>query len=168
MSFIPFNPVPKDAVLVKVDVIHILNDIHNNPHYATIGRAITPQGLIALLLSMPTTPALSERYLAILEEFDPTGFSRLKNTDALQILCEQSMEEIDAQVSGVFRNFKFDNTPFFWGWQDLSCLNLIAHRSESITNEIQEQSFQQALRYRFYDGGPVEQRGAYGPLGRDM
>lgn len=140
------------VIQVKIDVLHVLNDIHNNPSYIEIGSIITPQGLIALLLSLAPTPGWSEECLAILESYDPTCISNHKHLDELQILLEQIVQEIDVQTSLMFQKYHAQTTPHFNGWSGLSCLSLIASTCVSEQTSVQEYSKGRAGKFRYYDG----------------
>ena len=144
-------------VIVKMDVIHVLNDIHNNPAFREVGHLMTPQGLVGALFSLPETP-YSDSGFTILNRLDPNGSYEMDDPTMFQILCEQVLEEIDRSVFSILSANKLSNTPYFWGWENLSCLQLITHQQTEIQSEIQKLSWERAILERFYDGMPVHRR----------
>lgn len=140
-----------NVIHLRLDTLHILNDIHNNPHYREIGTVITPQGLIAVLMSLSPSPGWNEASLMYLEGLDRTCISKHAHLDELQIFLESIVNEIDSQTHALFQRYGAVTSPHFYSWSGLSCLSLIASTNHAEQNSIQQLSKQRASTFRYYD-----------------
>lgn len=151
---------PSSVVVIKLDVIHILNEIHNNPGFSDLGHLLTPQGLVGFLFALPPSPG-SEGIFSVLEHLHPTVQSReIFVPDTFQILCEQVVEEIDLTVGLIGKSNNLTGTSYFNGWEDLSCLKLMTLKEDlnglrnQYETELQKLAWSNALASRLYDGLP--------------
>lgn len=158
-----------NVVTFRYDVIHILNELHNNPLYSELGSVISPQGLVALILSSPDTPTGIEHVVNQLEMYDRNCVGKLKDPNAFLVFCESISLEIDQASHFAFElaGFGVVTPTYFYSWNNLSILTVIASILQEDNNELKQLSARQADSFRYYDGNHAVGGGAgvhFGPL----
>lgn len=156
-----------NVVAFRYDVIHILNELHNNPLYSEIARVISPQGLVALILSSPDTPIGIDHVANKLESYDRNCVGNLRDAESFLVFCESLSNEIDQASHYALSMYGIATPTYFYEWNALSILTVIASKLPEDNNELKQLSAQQADHFRYYDGNHAFGRGHginFGPL----
>lgn len=151
---------PANQILFKYDTLYLLNEIHNAPVYADISSAVSPQGLIALVLSAPPNQEHSHYALQTLEEYSP-GLVPLINGVNVATYCDYISEQIDRVVSNILIPRGAQTPGYFHTWQDLSTLVIHVSTDHNDSYALHQLARTAAKEQRFYDGAHAE----FGRLG---
>lgn len=147
-----------------MDCTHLLNDIFASNYYTIISSAVTPCGLIALLMAAPTMPGREEFILNRLEKY-AFRFHEDDDIQGLVMFCDGIAAELDANVQRVFINAGTSTPPYFKRWWSQTQICLMASKDSNDDEQLQKLSIESAESHRLYDGFTTLQRSAVIDLG---
>lgn len=147
---------PSDQILFKYDALYLLNEIHTSPLYSEISAAVSPQGLIALILSTPPNSSQINYILQSLEEYSPGLVPLIKDLDNLTAYFETISDEIDRVVTNFLLPLGIQTPGYFHTWQDLSVLVIHGSRNQHDNLALHQYARTKAQEQRYYDGNNAQ------------
>lgn len=114
-------------LFIDINILHIVNEIWTDERYNYISKATTPQGVVALALSIDETPNGLTYVMDALSSWSMTNFEP-EVYDQLASLLLDTVKEIDSYIVNILdsrlgveiRHPKI----YFWGFLDMGTIRL--------------------------------------------